>query len=181
MGSGNLIKTAIKKYGIENFSKEILFKFDNEADMNAKEAELVSEEFVKNDTNYNLCPGGNGGWGYINTNGLTYSGITETRKKATLKGLEVMNLPEKRKIKAANAKLGNKRVKELHPDGTFLGKKHSSKSKEMIGKANSLHQKGSNNSNYGNMWITNGNESRVIKRDHTIPEGWYKGRTISKK
>jgi hypothetical protein len=66
MGSGKLITRAIKKYGIENFEKEILFVFNNETEMNLKEAELVSDEFVKEDTNYNLCPGGHGGFGYLN-------------------------------------------------------------------------------------------------------------------
>ena len=61
MCSGKLIKESIKKYRIENFEKEILFQFDNESDMNAKEAELVTAEFVNEKTNYNLCPGGNGG------------------------------------------------------------------------------------------------------------------------
>jgi hypothetical protein len=70
MGSGKLIKATIEKYGLENFEKEILFVFDSEDDMNAKEAELVTEEFVKKDTNYNLCPGGHGGWGYVNQQGL---------------------------------------------------------------------------------------------------------------
>jgi len=69
MGSGKRLTLAIEKYGIENFEKEILFVFDNEIEMNEKEAELVSEEFVKKDTNYNLCPGGKGGWGYVNSSG----------------------------------------------------------------------------------------------------------------
>lgn len=62
LGSGLLIRRAINKYGVENFHKEILHVFDNEADMNAKEAELVTEEFVLQETNYNLCVGGKGGW-----------------------------------------------------------------------------------------------------------------------
>lgn len=70
MGSGKRLASAIKKHGIDNFEKEILFDFDNEEEMNAKESELVTEDFVKKDTNYNLCPGGQGGWGYINSQGL---------------------------------------------------------------------------------------------------------------
>ena len=61
-GSGKMLKRAIKKYGIENFTKEILFIFDTEAEMNYKEKELV--EVGPN--SYNLCEGGKGGFGYIN-------------------------------------------------------------------------------------------------------------------
>jgi len=90
MGSGKRLGLAIEKYGIENFEKKILFQFDNEADMNAKEAELITEEFVKEDTNYNLCPGGKGGWGYINSEGLNLRiGMIhseESRKKMGHKG-----------------------------------------------------------------------------------------------
>jgi len=45
-GSGSIIKKAIKKYGLENFRKDILFEFDNQEDMFAAEAELVDAEFV---------------------------------------------------------------------------------------------------------------------------------------
>jgi group I intron endonuclease len=79
MGSGKRLKDAIKHYGIENFKKEILFIFDNESDMNAKESELVTEDFVKEDTNYNMCPGGNGGFGYINnSNIIKFKGKTHS-------------------------------------------------------------------------------------------------------
>ena len=61
MGSGKALKNAIKKYGIENFNKEILFIFDNPVDMYAKEKELVTIEFILQDDNYNLKPGGEGG------------------------------------------------------------------------------------------------------------------------
>ena len=56
MGSGKLLKKVIEKYGLENFTKEILFDFNNEAEMNSKEAELV----VVSEETYNLCPGGHG-------------------------------------------------------------------------------------------------------------------------
>jgi len=45
MGSGKYLLHSIKKYGVDNFVKEILFVFDKESEMNAKEKELVSKEF----------------------------------------------------------------------------------------------------------------------------------------
>lgn len=58
MGSGKLLKAAIKKYGKENFKKEILETFDNEESMILKEQELVTAEFVLDENNYNIMPGG---------------------------------------------------------------------------------------------------------------------------
>lgn len=60
-GSGKFIKTAIKKYGKENFIKEVLFVFETEAEMNSKEKELITEEFVSRKDTYNAGIGGEGG------------------------------------------------------------------------------------------------------------------------
>jgi hypothetical protein len=59
---------------------------------------------------------------------------------------------------------------------SFLGKKHSNKTKKTIGTANSKHQKGSGNSMYGMMWITNGCETTKIRKTDLIPNGFRKGR-----
>lgn len=37
-------------------------------------------------------------------------------------------------------------------------------------------QQGTNNSQYGTMWITDGYNAKKIKCDEVIPSGWYKGR-----
>lgn len=60
-GSGKAIRDAIRKYGKENFTKEILFDFDTEDEMNLKERELITEEFVAREDTYNLGVGGEGG------------------------------------------------------------------------------------------------------------------------
>jgi hypothetical protein len=61
MGSGIILINAIKKYGKENFTKEILFVFDNEVQMNEKEKELITEDVVNDDDYYNIAYGGQGG------------------------------------------------------------------------------------------------------------------------
>lgn len=58
MGSGIAIKKAVKKYGKSNFSKRILWIFNNESEMWAKEAEIVNEQFVSRHDVYNQCLGG---------------------------------------------------------------------------------------------------------------------------
>ena len=40
-------------------------------------------------------------------------------------------------------------------------------------------QSGPRNSQYGLQWITNGVESKKIKKEDPIPEGWNKGRKIA--
>ena len=92
MGSGKLIKAAIKKYGLENFKKEILHVFETEDEMNKKEAELVTEEFIASGISYNLCSGGNGGFGYINTNGLAFGkNVKESNSKGGIRGIRVLH------------------------------------------------------------------------------------------
>jgi general stress protein YciG len=66
MGSGLKIRDAIKKYGLENFEKTILFECKSEDEMNAKEAEIVNEDFIARDDVYNIKLGGDGGWDEAN-------------------------------------------------------------------------------------------------------------------
>jgi hypothetical protein len=179
MGSGKLLKYAIEKHGLCNFEKDILFVFDNEEEMNAKEAKLVSEEFVNKDTNYNLCPGGKGGWGYINENNL---GVSDNQKKAAAKlAPNISSLGGRASQKTLREKKIGIYSDEFKHDG-FKGKTHSKESKIKIGKSNSINQSGDRNSQFGTLWITNGNENKKIKKEiDIIPEGWYKGRVSKNK
>lgn len=62
MGSGKRLQYAIKKYGLENFSKEILKYFNSKEEAFEYEEQIVNEDLV-NDTNcYNLTNGGHGSW-----------------------------------------------------------------------------------------------------------------------
>ena len=58
MGSGKRLKMAYKKYGMENFEKEILKFFDDVKDAYEYEELVVSEEMVNNNECYNISLGG---------------------------------------------------------------------------------------------------------------------------
>lgn len=86
MGSGTRIQKAIKKYGIENFKKEILKYFDSRIDMFEYEQLIVNENVLKDPLCYNLMLGGYGGEnvgtlkGYLRVsedNGLTWKKVTK--------------------------------------------------------------------------------------------------------
>lgn len=132
LGSGKLLKRAIKKYGKDAFIKEVLFIFDNDIDMFAKERELITEEFVESDENYNCKLGGEANWYYINKNGLNHKSnqhlILSNRLKSNQKyakefakkmsevtsfrKLQSSKTPEERKVaaqKAANARWNRQR------------------------------------------------------------------------
>lgn len=173
MGSGKYLKHAQEKYGIENFKKQILFIFDAPELMYAKEAELVNIEFIAEENTYNLKVGGFGGWDYLNSTGLNNS--TKTKEQLQKGGYALKS--RELSVNTINA------VKRAHIEGKYtyansLGKKHTDKTKTLIGLKNSKHQTGEGNSQYGTMWIHHPLEfsNKKINKTDQIPEGWIKGR-----
>jgi hypothetical protein len=179
LGSGKLLLKAVEHYGKENFSKEILHIFETEEEMNTKEVELVTEDFCSQPGNFNLCPGGQGGWGFINSNNLVdHKKIGRLGYEGSIKkyGTHHMNL-EKNKI------LAGEQLKRLHKEGKFTyghfkGKSHTQEWKQNHSDHMKEQAKGSGNSQFGTMWITNGTENKKIKKTDSIPEGYRKGRKI---
>jgi hypothetical protein len=66
MGSGSRLHHAYKKYGIENFSKEILKYFDTREELAQYEADVVTEELVLDENCYNISCGGEK-WNTLNS------------------------------------------------------------------------------------------------------------------
>lgn len=200
MGSGSRLQRAIKKHGIKNFQKNILFEYDNPDEMIAKERELVDRKFIARKDVYNIKLGGEG-W-------LTFDSIvvkdndgnrfrvhkTDDRwLNGELKGIQFGNryeLSEEYKglILAIDS---DKNVYRIKSDdfrltsgeliSFWLGRKHKEESKKKIGEANSILQKGERNSQFGTCWIHNEVESKKIKKeelDSFLSKGWIKGRKI---
>ncbi len=181
MGSGKVLKTAQIKYGLENFTKQILHVFGSEEQMNSKEAELVSEEFCLREDTYNLCPGGKGGWGYLNSitpkaefaeRGKLGGKRNKGNKNSSLKKMHDSG-------KLTHLYFNNKEnFKELYTAGLHAAKSVESLQKRKSSYKEIKHAQGTNNSQYGTLWITNGVINKKIKKTEPIPEGWEKGRNL---
>jgi group I intron endonuclease len=178
LGSGKLLRKAIKKYGKENFKREILEFFDSEIEMFKAEFLIVNEEFIKQKDTYNLKIGGEGRWDYIRN----HSNYKLWQKKGNDSPLNT-RFSGKTHTKETKIKI-SKILKQKYKDNLiinslgFLGKQHTEETKRKIGNANSIYQKGSGNSQFGTMWITNGKQNKKIKKTDKIPENWIKGRKI---
>jgi hypothetical protein len=177
IGSGKYLNNSINKHGIEKFTKKILYVFNNETDMNNKEKELVTEDFVKEDTNYNLCPGGKGGFGYIHANGLCdYAVVSKKGGLTPAKNPELAskNISNGVKIAWQNGKYNKVDWVEICKSKY---KHHTIKTKQKISETKKNTGTNKQNSQYGTMWITNGKENKKIKKDDFIPIDYRKGRT----
>jgi group I intron endonuclease len=174
MGSGKILRRAQEKHGLDSFVKDILYVFETEEEMNAKEKELVTEEFCLMNTTYNLCQGGHGGFSFINREGKHLYGKNGQSGYGleNLKDWTGLALSEEHKAKISQSLKGQQTW--------WIGKTHCEESKRKIGEKNSIAQSGNKNSQFGSMWITNGTENKKIKSIDNIPETWYKGRVIKK-
>jgi group I intron endonuclease len=175
MGSGKLIKRAIQKYGVDHFKKEILVECSTAEEMYEQENKLVNIE----EDSYNIKLGGLGGFDHINSD-------EQLRTSKNKKARQVTNNSHQQKLSEWGRKGGtnnfvkngiNANFKESGKT-SFLGKTHSPEAKQKIAEQNSKIQKGSGNSQYGTMWITNGSCNKKISKLDSIPDGWYKGRVM---
>ena len=83
LGSGVVLKSAIKKYGISNFSKEIIEECKTVEELNEREKYWIEHyNAVKSDDFYNIALGGDGG--------NTITGYTDEQKEALSNKLSAM-------------------------------------------------------------------------------------------
>jgi len=180
MGSGKYLNHAYKKYGLENFSKEILFVFDTPEEMYAKEAEIVNDEFLAEENTYNLKRGGFGGWDYINNDKTLIQ--QRNKKVANIRdnshGNLIRAIARQTKEYKEKQKQGLKKYFENN-SGSFLGKTHSDKTKSIMSdKAKERLKDPTKNSQYGTTWVwcpSLGNKKiKKEELEHYLESGWIK-------
>lgn len=185
-GSGKHLKNSINKYGIENFTKEIMQVFSSAEAMFDMEALLVNDEFVKRKDTYNIREGGFGGFDHCN-----FLERTKEWKERLSTSLSGENNPMYGKPGAFSGKTHTEETRIRISKGQYgdnnhnYGKHHTEETKQKIGQSNSKHQTGQGNSQYGKCWIycPYTHESKPVPR-YELKEwedkGWVKGRKIMK-
>ena len=187
MGSGTLLNKAFKKYGKENFTKEIIQMCSNINEMFKLESTIVNEDFVLCNATYNLTTGGRGGYYHLHT----HKNATEWRTKGAKQCIKVRD-PERAK---ECLQMGALKVKELIKDmsseqrvaffkmPSFKSKTHSADTTTKIGEKTSKLQQGTGNSQFGKCWIHNIQlkQNKSIKKTEIaawIDAGWLIGRKM---
>ena len=138
MGSGKLIKKAIQKYGIENFTKEYLAFCDTEEKLNWLEKFYI-KKYKAREVGYNLTDGGDGTAGLKPWNkGVSQTECTKSKISNKLKGHTSWN-KGKTNIYSVESK---QKMSQSHT-GTrngLYGKHHSIKTKLKLSKPKPKYQ-----------------------------------------
>ncbi len=176
MGSGKLLNRAIRKYGIENFRKTIIKHFKTAEEAFEFEKQLVNEEFIKDARTYNLAMGGKGG-NIHPVNGNARKIMSFAIKEAW------KNVDFRKRVSQCSTKTVERLRKEGKWKAGWKGGIHSEETKKRIGIANSKHQAGKGNSQFGTIWITHQEEKQTqkIKKEEFVTYqklGWIKGRKV---
>jgi GIY-YIG catalytic domain len=183
MGSGKIIRSAIAKHGIANFSKVILETFDNAKSMYAREKEVVTEEFLSRKDVYNIRRGGHGGFDYINKKSLHLIGINN-RTVTSFKKMSEGGLLGANKTNAGGGGFSNplvrqksiKTKKERYNCQDWLNSEQA-KIKRQLTFKNQKHSQGNRNSQFGTKWYTNGAKNIKLKNGESVPVGFSPGRS----
>lgn len=175
LGSGKALSYAIQKYGREKFSKEVLFEFNTEEEMFAKEREIVTTDFRKRADTYNLVEGGDS-WG-MSQDGGGNRGHQRQREIAAKD-------PTFRDYQRDSGRTLHQRavLKGTARKGSgFKGRTHSEDSRQKIGEANKVSNSGERNSQHGTKWVCKLGEKPLKVPMEEVSEwlgkGWHLGRS----
>lgn len=168
LGSGTLIKRAIKKHGEHNFSRKDLFIFDNEQEMFDKEKELITQEILDDTNYYNVNSGGNGGFSHIHRDMDKYREMFSRRsddwehwsKKDPERHSKVMSKNATKAAKTIRQRMGEEAYREMMRNYSLQQK--------------GVSKKGARGAK-GSKWITNGVNKKRVPKYYVLENGWWYG------
>ena len=128
IGSGTLLQKAIQKYGIDKFERKILYYCQSEEELNAKEREIVNEDFVNRKDTYNMVVGGGYSIDVSRMGAKEYARKMkenpEFKKSIQDKLKKYWEQHPEEKVKLANPRYGK--------DNAFYGRHHTEETKKKI-------------------------------------------------
>ena len=140
LGSGRRLLEAIKKYGRENFTREVLYVGENHAELNELERTIVNKEFVDRPDTYNVAIGGDGGFTHTEATKILiseasssmWSKRSEEEKQQIADKISQKLLNVSDAIKEQRSQVTSKAVKDSWIDNTPRREAASSKMSESI-------------------------------------------------
>lgn len=210
MGSGDLLRAAFEKYGIENFEKRILKMFDTEQDAYLYEKELVTVDIVKDPNYYNVVTGGryDGDQVYSDSVRAKMSSSAKERVERDMKTGKLKKAIVGMRESVSGSSWYNDGVKSIRvrdgetpPDGFVKGNLHAgwdhiewteerkAANREMcLRQVQKDRESGAlaervarlNDFHTGSKWYNNGVVNKVVKRGDTPPDGFVLGKLVKR-
>lgn len=195
MGSGLRLRRSIRKYGVDNHTKEILEFSPTREVLILRETEIVNKELIADENCMNLKEGGTGGFSSEEHKIKFFTDGVKTGREKTNKLLKEkfgdnfqseigkifrISLENDEKLKTEwilKTKIGL--INAGFSEGTFKNKNHSQETKLLMSESSKGQGIGETNSQYGTCWITKDGLNKKIKKeelDSHLNEGWIKGR-----
>lgn len=198
-GSGTILSRSVKKYGAGNHSVEILEFVETRQLLKVREHQIVNEEIVNDPKCMNLKLGGHGGFDHIQAHedyaAWTKAGRAKTNAILLEKGITQEDVTKMGRDAAKEAQAGVAYDPDLKLKYNFkynkelqsLGNTAEAREKAVVSQkrkfAETQHQQGAKNSQYGTCWI----HSLAEKKSMKVPKadlaryltlGWQAGRKL---
>ena len=175
LGSGKRLRYSIRKYGVENHTKQIVEYLPTREALVLRETEIVTKELISDGKCMNLKEGGTGGFSN-----------EEHRIKCSKAGNAAKKIKLKNDLEYRQNYI-NKRLKNILESNAlgkndslrFTGKSHSDETKQLMSEIKKGKKTGESNSQYGTCWITKDSINKKIKKEDLeiyLNDGWLKGR-----
>jgi hypothetical protein len=139
LGSGRRIKAEIKKYGKENFVRDVLEILPSREALKLREAEIVNVVLLEDKLCLNLKDGGEGGFDHLNSGDEKHK--ARSAKAGHLGGEAfAKRLASDASFAESFSVVQSARMSKQHADGkikydTFTGRKHSEETKQKMREA----------------------------------------------